>query len=121
MKEYPSWEVFAYKYQSEELQRARFEDLARCLFCQRFGIQYGIYQCINHAGNEADVVKDDGEEIGFQAKFFKKQIDKTQILASLKTAKVNNPNQTKVIVYTNLSFGNSTKGNTKKTAKQQLL
>lgn len=118
MKEYPSWEVFAYKYRSEELQRARFEDLARCLFCQRFGIQYGLYQCINHAGNETNVIENNGEVIGFQAKFFKKQIDKTQIIASLKTAKENNPNQTKVIVYTNLSFGNSAKCNTTKTAKQ---
>lgn len=121
MKEYPSWEVFAYKYPSEELQRARFEDLARCLFCKRYDIQYGLYQCINHAGNETDVIEKDGDIIGFQAKYFKKQIDKTQIIASLKTAKENNPNQTKVIIYTNLSFGNSTKNGATKTAKQSAI
>jgi hypothetical protein len=118
MREYPSWDAFAYKCQSEELQRARFEDLARCLFCQRYGIQYGLYQCINHAGNETNVIEKDGDVIGFQAKFFKRQIDKNQIIASLKTAKENNPNQTKVIIYTNLSFGNPTRDNAAKTTKQ---
>ena len=121
MKEYPSWNVFAYKYPSEELQRARFEDLARCLFCQRFDIQYGVFQCINHAGNETDVIEKDGEVIGFQAKYFKTQIDKTQIVDSLKTAKKDNPLQTKVIIYTNLSFGNSTKNKAAKTAKQSAI
>ena len=121
MKEYPSWNLFAYRYHSEELQRARFEDLARCLFCKRYDIQYGLYQCINHAGNETDVIERDGDIIGFQAKYFKKQIDKAQIITSLKTAKENNQNQTKVIIYTNLSFGNSTKNGATKTAKQSAI
>ena len=64
----PSWGNFKSKYPSEELQRAKFEDLARCLFCERFNICYGIFQCINHAGNETDVITLDGETIGFQAK-----------------------------------------------------
>ena len=40
----PSWDSFRAKYPSEETQRARFEDLARSLFCRRFNIKYGIFQ-----------------------------------------------------------------------------
>ncbi|MBP5422759.1 MAG: hypothetical protein J6Y78_10000 [Paludibacteraceae bacterium] len=47
----PSWDCFNAKYPTEELQRARFEDLARCLFCRRYNIRYGIKQCVNHAIN----------------------------------------------------------------------
>ena len=42
-KKYPSWEVFKAKYPSEQLQRDRFEDLVRSLFCDRFGLKYGVF------------------------------------------------------------------------------
>ena len=116
MRKYPSWSEFAYKYSSEEEQRARFEDLARCLFCHRFHIPYGIYQAVNHIGNETEVICRDGEIIGFQAKFFKRSIQKEQIIESIEKAKRENPSQTKMILYTNLSFG--AKNKTKRTNVQ---
>ncbi len=94
-KEYPSWNTFKTKYPSEQLQRDRFEDLARSLFCQRFGKEYGIFQCYNHAGNETDTIVDGNDIIGFNAKFFDHQIDKKQIMHSIQTAHDRNPNQTK--------------------------
>ena len=114
----PSWDSFRAKYPSEETQRARFEDLARSLFCRRFNIKYGIFQCINHAGNETSTISVGDDIIGFQAKFFNNKIDEQVIIDSIKTAKRNNPNQTRQIIYTNLNFGNPPKGQ-QLTAKQK--
>lgn len=118
MRIMPSWGNFKSKYPSEELQRAKFEDLARCLFCERFNICYGIFQCINHAGNETDVITLDGETIGFQAKFFSHEINAEEIIRSIETARIRHPEQTKVIIYTNQTFGNPQKGK-EKTSKQE--
>lgn len=112
MKTMPSWDAFNGKFPSKELQRARFEDLARCLFCQRFNLRYGIFQYINHAGNETQTITEGNDIIGFQAKYFKRQINKTEILKSIVAAKTHNPTQTKIILYTNLTFGNPKKGQT---------
>lgn len=105
----PSWDCFKAKYPTEELQRVRFEDLARCLFCHRHNIRYGISQCVNHAGNETETIMVDGEEIGFQAKYYRKEIDENLIIHSIKKARERHPDQTKVIIYTNLDFGNPPK------------
>ena len=69
-KKFPSWDSFKAKYPSEQLQRDRFEDLARALFCDRYDIKYGIFQCYNHAGNETNTVNDGEDVVGFNAKFF---------------------------------------------------
>ena len=78
----PSWDSFRAKYPSEETQRARFEDLARSLFCRRFNIKYGIFQYLNHAGNETNTICVDDDIIGFQAKFFSNKIDEKVWLTS---------------------------------------
>ena len=114
----PSWDSFRAKYPSEETQRARFEDLARSLYCRRFNIKYGIFQCINHAGNETSTISVGDDILGFQAKFFNNKIDEQVIIDSIKTAKRKNPNQTRQIIYTNLTFGNPPKGQ-QLTAKQK--
>lgn len=114
----PSWDSFRAKYPSEETQRARFEDLARSLFCRRFSIKYGLFQCVNHAGNETITISVGDDIIGFQAKFFNNKIDEQVIIDSIKTAKRNNPDQTRIIIYTNLTFGNPPKGQ-QMTAKQK--
>ena len=114
----PTWDAFRHKFQSEVQQREKFEDLARSLFCLRFGIKYGIFQCINHAGNETDTINDGTNIIGFQAKFFKHEIDDNNIIESIQIAHRHNPLQTKVIIYTNLTFGNPPAGKAK-TIKQE--
>ena len=114
----PTWDAFRHKFQSEVQQREKFEDLARSLFCLRFGIKYGIFQCINHAGNETDTINDGTDIIGFQAKFFKHEIDDNNIIESIQIAHRHNPLQTKVIIYTNLTFGNPPAGKAK-TIKQE--
>jgi hypothetical protein len=102
----PSWDSFQAKYPTEETQRARFEDLVRSLFCRRYNIKYGIFQCVNHAGNETNTIRVGNEIIGFQAKYFKNEINDQIIIESIITAKRRNPEQTKIIIYTNLTFGN---------------
>lgn len=102
---YPNWQTFAYKYQGQE--EDAFEDLARMLFRKEMGIQYGIFQRINHTGNETDVIEKDGKIIGFQSKYFTKSINDSKIIESMKKAKTDNPEQTHYYIYCNLSFGNS--------------
>ncbi|MDE7378921.1 MAG: hypothetical protein K2N13_08205 [Paraprevotella sp.] len=118
MKTKPTWEDFRHKYPGEELQRTRFEDLVRILFCHRMGIRYGLFQYYNHAGNETETMRDGNEVVGFQAKYFLKTIDKNKILESLQTAHKNHADQTKQIIYINITFGNPPK-NKKKTGIQQ--
>ncbi|MCQ2201637.1 MAG: ATP-binding protein [Bacteroidales bacterium] len=118
MKIMPTWDSFRAKYPSEEIQRARFEDLARALFCHRFDIKYGIFQYVNHAGNETNTVCVGDEVIGFQAKYFKDEIDDQNIIHSITKAKSRNPEQTKIIIFTNLTFGNPPKGQ-QMTSKQR--
>lgn len=116
-KTYPSWDQFKAKYPSEQLQRERFEDLARALFCNRFGIKYGIYQCYNHAGNETNTINDGVDVVGFNAKFFNGDIDVVQITHSIEIAHNRHPDQTKMLIYTNAIFGNPPIG--KEKTKQQ--
>lgn len=117
---YPSWEMFKAKYPSEQLQRDRFEDLARSLFCDRFGLEYGILQCHNHAGNETQTITYESDVIGFNAKFFEKGIDADQIIASIETAHKRYPEQSRMLVYTNVPFGNPPKGREKTRAQQKV-
>lgn len=82
---YPNWLAFAYKYRGRE--EDAFEDLARTLFRKEMGIKYGLFQRVNHKGNETDVVEKDGKVIGFQSKYFTNRINAKVIIDSMKRAK----------------------------------
>ena len=101
---YPDWQSFAYKYRGRE--QTAFEDLARTLFRKEMGIECGLFQRVNHKGNETDVVERDGKIIGFQAKYFTNVIKAGDIIASMKGAKESHPEQTHYYIYCNLAFGN---------------
>lgn len=101
---YPDWQTFAYKYRGRE--QTAFEDLARTLFRKEMGIECGLFQRVNHKGNETDVVERDGKIIGFQAKYFTNVIKAGDIIASMKGAKESHPEQTHYYIYCNLAFGN---------------
>lgn len=116
----PTWDMFRFKYQGEAMQRERFEDLSRALFCHKYSLRYGIYQCYNHAGNETDIVHDGNDVIGFNAKFFKDGIEIAQIIHSLETAHNRYPEQTKMLIYTNLPWGNPKKGELKTAQQKQV-
>ena len=103
-REIPDWQSFAYKYRGRE--QDVFEDLARILFCKEMGIHYGLFQRVNHAGNETDIIKKDEKVIGFQAKYFKNGINADNIIHSMREAKAANPEQTHYYIYCNCTFGN---------------
>lgn len=104
---FPSWDTFNYKYGTNK--QGALENLSRALFCEQFGISTGIFQRINHAGNETDTITKNGDVIGFQAKYFEHAIDEAQIKRSIDAAHAANPQQTKLYLYTNLTFGNPPK------------
>lgn len=116
----PTWDLFCYKYPTEVQQRERFEDLARILFCIRHGIQCGIFQYANHAGNETATIAVGSDIIGFQAKFFTGKIDGDVIMKSIRTAHENNPRQNKIIIYTNRQFGNPPRGKLKPSVQEKV-
>lgn len=101
---YPDWQSFAYKYRGRE--EDAFEDLARALFRKEMGLKYGLFQRVNHKGNETDVIEKDGKVIGFQSKYFTNGINTKVIIDSMKGAKENHPEQTHYYIYCNLAFGN---------------
>lgn len=100
---FPSWQSFAYKYHGHEQEA--FEDLARTLFRKELGIQVGLYQRVNQKGNETQIIEKDGKIIGFQAKYFKDEIDEDNIIHSMRGAKETNPQQTHYYIYSNQAFG----------------
>lgn len=104
---YPSWEDFNSKYSGQET--SAFENLARMLFRHKYNIGVSLPYFYNQAGNETSVIKVNDEVIGFQAKYFEKEINATQIIHSIKKAKEKNPTQTKIIIYTNQHFSNPRK------------
>ena len=101
---YPDWQSFAYKYRGRE--QAAFEDLARTLFRKEMGISVGLFQRVNHKGNETDVIIKEDKVIGFQAKYFTNGIKAGDIIDSMKGAKESHPEQTHYYIYCNQTFGN---------------
>ena len=109
---YPSWNAFIGKYPDNP--QDAFEALCRLLFRSRYGIGDALPYFYNNAGNETVPIKVGNDTIGFQSKFFiGATIDNQQagqIKHSIKVAHTHYPSQTKIIVYTNLSFGNPPEG-----------
>lgn len=101
---YPHWQSFAYKYQGRE--QSAFENLARNLFRKEMGVKEGLFQRVNHKGNETEVVEKDGKIIGFQAKYFSSSINADDIISSMTAAKESNSHQTHYYIYSNQAFGN---------------
>ena len=63
------WNVFNYKFSGK--QREAFESLAYTLFCYEFKQKYGIFRYFNQPYIETQPIKaDDGDVIGFQAKYY---------------------------------------------------
>lgn len=104
MRYYPDWQTFACKYHGHEEEV--FEDLARALFRKEMGVKYGLFQRVNHKGNETDIVEKDGNVIGFQSKYFTNIINANLIISSMRGAKESHPEQTHYYIYCNRAFGN---------------
>src|SRR5574344_1480302 len=117
---YPTWQNFEAKYSDNP--QAAFESLCRLLFRKKYGIGVALPYFYNNAGNETVPVKIEEDEIGFQAKYFVgATIDDgqaSQIKHSIERAHAHYPSQNKIIVYSNLLFGNPPEGK-EMTARQK--
>lgn len=114
----PSWDAFCAKYPTEELQRKIFEDLSRALFCKRFDKKYGVFQYSNNPGIETEPILYEDQMVGFQAKYFNNYINSKEIISSIEKAHKQYPALSRIIIYTNKSFGNP-KGKDDKTKAQR--
>ena len=103
---YPSWNEFLGKYPDDP--RNAFQALCRLLFRNKFGIGDSLPYFYNHPGIETAPVQFGNDLIGFQSKFFTGDtINDTQaneLIDSIRTARNNNSNLTKIILYTNSVF-----------------
>ena len=98
------WNVFNYKFSGRE--RETFESLAYTLFCYEFKQNYGIFRYFNQPYIETQPIKtDDGDVIGFQAKYYdaatKLSSKKKELIEAIAGAKDKYAGITKFIIYTN--------------------
>lgn len=111
---YPTWKDFETKY--SENPRGAFESLCRMLFSRKYSIADTLPYFYNNAGNETNPVEIGVDTIGFQAKYFSgTTFDNNQagqIKQSIERAHAHYPKQNKIVVYSNLVFGNPPAGKT---------
>ncbi|PKP60153.1 ATPase [Candidatus Atribacteria bacterium HGW-Atribacteria-1] len=100
-----NWDIFKVKFSGKE--QKSFERLCYLLFCKEFKQNIGIPGYKNHAGIETDPIKINGENIGWQAKFYDTRLSehKKDFVASIDTTKDRHPEINKIIFYTNQNFG----------------
>ena len=86
-----SWNIFRVKY--EDREQSYFEFLSYLLFLREFNQPNGIERYKNQTGIETEPIQINGEQIGFQAKFYDTKIsdNKKDIKDSIKKAKGKNP------------------------------
>ena len=117
---YPSWNEFLGKYPNNP--QDAFEALCRFLFRTKYGIGDSLPYFYNNAGNETVPITVGSEVIGFQSKFFDGDTINGQQVGQIKhsiiKAHEHYPNQNKIIVFTNLVFGNPPAGS-EKSARQK--
>lgn len=113
-----NWNIFKVKFNEKEDKA--FERLAYLLFCAEHGINTGIFRFKNQAGIETEPINQNGQVIGFQAKYYDTKLsdNKSDIIDALEKAKSKNPALNKILLYTNQELSESTKKGVKKTQYQ---
>jgi hypothetical protein len=104
-----NWNNFKAKFNGKET--AMFENLAYHLFCNEYNIKKGVFRFKNQVGIETEPIRMGNEIIGFQAKFYITKVseNKDDIIDSVKKAVEKNKELTKVLIYLNQEFSESTK------------
>jgi hypothetical protein len=102
-----NWNIFKAKFNERESKA--FERLCYILFCREFNQPGGIFRYFNQPGIETNPIEVDGEQIGFQAKFYETKIkeNKEDIKDSITKAKNKNSDLDKIYFYTNQEFSPS--------------
>ena len=94
-----NWRIFEIKHPKAT---DAFESLCYFLFCRKYGLKDGIRTDFNQVGLETEPVKySDGKYYGFQAKFFDKNINYTNILDSITKALANYEKLDHIIIFIN--------------------
>lgn len=103
-----NWGIFRAKFDGKE--QTSFQRLCYALFRFEFDRPLGVFAFKNQAGIESEPIHVDGDVIGFQAKFTTTAISdlKQELIGAVETAKRYNPTLTKILLYVNQEFGEST-------------
>ncbi|GAB6279150.1 MAG: hypothetical protein STSR0006_11540 [Lentimicrobium sp.] len=101
----PNWDIFKAKF--SENPQLNFEWLCYLLFCKEFKQDKGIFRYKNQSAIETNPIKVDNKVIGWQAKFYDVSLSnhKDEILSTLKRAKRDYPEITKIIFYSSQEWG----------------
>ena len=103
------WAQFNVKNEGKESKA--FEEMIYLLFCEKYDKKEGIFGYFNQRGIEKRPIKVDDECIGFQAKFYETKLsDHTSDLKeSIRLAKRDNPDLSKIEFYINKEYGQGRK------------
>ncbi|SFV52913.1 hypothetical protein MNB_SV-12-1354 [hydrothermal vent metagenome] len=101
----PNWDNFKAKF--SENPQDNFEWFCYLLFSKEYNQPYGTNRYKNQSGIETDPIKVGNEVIGWQSKFYEDTLSthKEDLLGTLTKTKRDNPNITKIILYTNAEWG----------------
>lgn len=108
-----NWNAFKVKFNGKE--RATFEQLAYLLFCHEYNRPFGIFRFKNQTGIETEPIQVNEQSIGFQSKYLDISIPagKDDIIDSIQKAKSKNSDLSKILLYVNHEFTESSKSDTK--------
>jgi len=109
-----NWNIFCLKYDKRE--EWAFEQMSYLLFCAELENRIGLFRYKNQTGIETEPLVKDGEDYGFQAKYYTVPISgkKSEIISSIKKAKRENSKLSKILFYLNKEFSESKKKGQKK-------
>lgn len=111
-----NWNNFRAKFDGKE--QKTFERLCYLLFCNEYNREIGIFRYKNQTGIETEPIEVDDKLIGFQAKFYEKNIsdNKDDIKDSISKAKRENEKVNIILLYINQEFSESSKKGRKEPA-----
>lgn len=112
------WAQFNVKNEGKE--SAAFEEMIYLLFCTKYGRKEGISGYFNQRGIEKEPIKVNDEFIGFQAKFYETKLSENtpDLKKSIRLAKRDYPNITKIEFYINKEYGQGRKNANNKPVEQ---
>lgn len=93
-----------------------FEEMIYLLFCTKYDKKEGIFGYFNQRGIEKEPIKVNDKCIGFQAKFYTTKLsdNTSDLIKSIKFAKRDYPNISKIEFYINKEYGQGRKKGTNK-------
>ena len=98
-----------------------FEEMIYLLFCTKYDKKEGIFGYFNHRGIEKEPIKVNDECIGFQAKFYTTKLSENtpDLKESIKIAKRDYPDLSKIEFYINKEYGQGRKNDNNKPVEQE--